>query len=184
MQIYFIDNEDFFHKRLEVCDKDGKEYKDNDDRCIFFVRGVLETIKKLRWIPDLIHCHGWMSALTPLYIRRMYADDPCFKDSKTVYSIYDQHFKNKLNPRIINKLIADGATEADLEILKKGADFEAITRLALSFADGVIQGSPTLPADAKKALSSAEGKPFLPYHGKETYIEAFNSFYDTILNEA
>ncbi|MGL5619651.1 MAG: glycogen/starch synthase, partial [Tannerellaceae bacterium] len=89
MQVYFIDNEDFFQRKHTIADENGVEFDDNDERSIFFVRGVLETVKKLRWIPDMIHCHGWMSALTPLYIKKAYADDPFYSNTKVVYSVYD-----------------------------------------------------------------------------------------------
>ena len=85
MQVYFIDNEDFFQRKATVSDEKGNGFKDNDERAIFYVRGVFETIKKLRWIPDIIHCHGWFTALAPLYLKRMYSDDPCFARTKVVY---------------------------------------------------------------------------------------------------
>ena len=72
IQIYFIDNDDFFNRRKGIVDANGVEYKDNDERCIFFARGVLETVKKLRWTPNIVHCSGWMSALTPLFIKKLY----------------------------------------------------------------------------------------------------------------
>src|SRR5574344_470161 len=85
MQVYFIDNEDYFENREILADANGEEYDDNEERSIFFIRGVMETIKKLRWVPDIIHCHGWFSALAPLYIKKGYKDDPCFKNTKVVY---------------------------------------------------------------------------------------------------
>ena len=118
MQIYFIDNDDFFQRKATVKDKEGKEYEDNDERSIFYVRGVLETVKKLRWIPDLIHCHGWMSALTGVYIKRMYADDPSLRNAKIVYSVYDDDFQSPMSANLAVKLKTDGAKDADLKNLK------------------------------------------------------------------
>ena len=89
IQVYFIDNEDYFQNRIQVTDKEGVEYEDNDERTIFFARGVLETVKKLRWNPDIIHCHGWLSALIPLYVKTAYREEPAFRESKVVYSLYD-----------------------------------------------------------------------------------------------
>ena len=93
MQIYFIDNDDFFTKRKStITDKDGVFFEDNDDRTVFFSRGVIETIRKLNWSPDIIHCHGWMSALIPIYIKKAFRDNPLFNESKIVYSLYDDDF--------------------------------------------------------------------------------------------
>ena len=163
MQVYFIDNEDFFQRKSTVSDENGNEYEDNDDRSIFYVRGVLETVKKLRWIPDVIHCHGWMSALTALYIKRMYADDPCLRNAKIVYSIYNDDFKNPLNK--------DFATS-----------FVALTKLAIDFADGVIQGSETINQEVLDYISAKKDTPFLPYQSPETYMDEFNKFYDVVLD--
>lgn len=180
MQVYFIDNEDFFQRKNTLVDDEGNEYADNDDRSIFYVRGVLETVKKLRWIPDIIHCHGWISAPTGLYIRRMYADDPCLKDAKIVYSIYNDEFSVPLRKECPDKLIMDGATEDDVKGLREDTSFLGISKMAIDFADGVIQGSEHVHADLL-SYASANGKPFLGYHSPDTYIDAFNDFYDVVL---
>ena len=94
IQIYFIDNDDLFTKRKStIADKDGVFYEDNDDRTVFFSRGVIETVRKLNWPPDIIHCHGWMTSLVPLYIKRAFKDNPLFSDSKVIYSLYDDDFE-------------------------------------------------------------------------------------------
>ena len=178
MQVYFIDNEDFFQRKSTASD----EYEDNDDRSIFYVRGVLETVKKLRWIPDVIHCHGWMSALTALYIKRMYADDPCLRNAKIVYSIYNDDFKNPLNKDFATKLKADGAKEADLKLIKADTSFVGLTKLAIDFADGVIQGSETINQEVLDYISAKKDTPFLPYQSPETYMDEFNKFYDVVLD--
>mgnify|MGYP001054018533 FL=1 len=182
MQVYFIDNEDFFQRKSSVSDENGNEYEDNDDRSIFYVRGVLETIKKLRWIPDVIHCHGWMSALTALYIKRMYADDPCLRNAKIVYSIYNDDFKNPLNKDFATKLKADGAKEADLKLIKTDTSFVSLTKLAIDFADGIIQGSETINQEVLDYISAKKDTPFLPYQSPETYMDEFNKFYDVVLD--
>ncbi|MDR1918455.1 MAG: glycogen/starch synthase [Tannerellaceae bacterium] len=181
MQVYFIDNEDFFQRKATVCDSQGQEYEDNDERSIFYIRGVLETIKKLRWIPDLIHCHGWISALTALYIKRMYADDPCLKDTKVVYSIYSDDFKAPFRENFTDKLKMDGALEEDLACLKENAGFIAITKLAINFSDGVIQGSETIHPEIQDYLSTLKDKPILPYQSPDVYMDSFNNFYDIVL---
>ena len=113
MQVYFIDNEDFFQRKYDIADENG-EFDDNEDRAIFFLRGVLETVKKLRWSPDVIHCHGWISALAPIYIKRAYNNDPFFKDSRIVYSVYDDDFKKNFSAKFAEKLKINGISDEDV----------------------------------------------------------------------
>ena len=87
MQVYFIDNDDYFQRKHTIADSSGKEFEDNDERALFFARGVIETVKKLRWAPDIVHCHGWMSALVRVYLRNIYNDEPLFTNYKIIYSI-------------------------------------------------------------------------------------------------
>jgi len=183
MQIYFIDNEDFFHRKYLLQDAEGVEFPDNDERCIFYVRGVMETVRKLRWSPDLIHCHGWMTALAPLYIKKHYKSDPCFKHSKIVYSVYNDDFKQPLKENFARKVKIEGVTNNDLKPIEKRADFEMLSRLAIDFSDGVIQGSAQIHPNVKKYAKEDKNVPFLEYQSEETYIDAFNQFYDQILNK-
>ncbi|MDR2498895.1 MAG: glycogen/starch synthase [Tannerellaceae bacterium] len=185
MQVYFIDNEDFFLRKGTVKDAAGNEYADNDERSIFYVRGVLETIKKLRWIPDLIHCHGWFAALAILYRKRMYADDPCLKDSKIIYSVYDDEFQTPLRADIIKKLKIDGAHDRDLAELKKQAGFVELSKLAINMSDAVIQGSEIIRPELAAHIAQLKSKPVLPYYGfQNDYIDNVNNFYERILNKA
>ena len=158
MQVYFIDNEDFFQRKHAICDEKGNEYEDNDERSIFYVRGVLETVKKLRWIPDVIHCHGWMSALTGLYIKRMYADDPCLRNAKVVYSVYNDEFNIPFREGFAKQLVMDGAKESDVKNLKKDSSFVGLTKLAIDFADGVIQGSEHINAEIGEYIDKKKAK--------------------------
>ena len=180
MQVYFIDNEDFFHRKSIVSDDDGNEFEDNDERSIFYIRGVLETVKKLRWIPDLVHCHGWLSALAPIYLKRMYADDPGFSGAKIVYSIYGDSFKSSLNKALPDKMKQDKMTDRDLNLLKNSTDFNALTNLAIHYSDGIIQGSLQIDKTVTDFIEK-ENKLFLPYQTEETYIDAYNEFYDKVL---
>ena len=181
MQVYFIDNEDFFHRKSMTADDDGIEYDDNDERAIFYVRGVLETVKKLRWIPDLVHCHGWLSALAPIYLKKMYADDPSFAGTKIVYSIYDDSFENSLNKSLPGKMKQDGMSDRDLQLMKTATDYAALSNIAIHYSDGVIQGSPVINDKVLEYIES-ENKLFLPYQNEDTYIDVYNEFYDKILN--
>lgn len=179
MQVYFIDNEDYFQRRYTVADENGTECEDNDERCIFFVRGVIETVRKLRWVPDVIHCHGWISSLAPLYIKRVFAEDPCFRNSKVVFSLYDNTFTKPFRPLFRKQLMLEGITEPDLIDVKDEIDFVSLNKLAMRFSDGVIQGSPNIDPQILEAVSTMN-LPFLPYQTPDTYIEAFNDFYDQI----
>lgn len=180
MQIYFIDNDDYFKRKHAVADDNDVEFSDNDERSIFYVRGVLETIKKLRWIPDVIDCHGWMTALTGLYIKTAYADDPCFKDSKVVYSLYNDDFKQPFNSNFINKLKFDGISEEQLAGLNGIVDYETLTNFAVNYADGVIQSEDKINAKVLDHVNNA-GKKFLSYQGNvPESVDAINNFYENL----
>jgi starch synthase len=179
MQVYFIDNEDFFHRKATLQDTEDSFFEDNDERTMFFARGVIETVKKLQWAPDLIHCHGWFTSLIPLYIKQYYNDDPLFQGTKIVTSIYDKEFDNPLNNRIKEKLASDGMNQEDLEILTIPT-YENFVKLALNFSDAVINGSAEINSELDNYIST-KGIPHLGYHDTETYIDAYNEFYDKIL---
>jgi starch synthase len=183
IQIYFIDNEDFFQRKYLLRDENGVEFEDNDERCIFYIRGVMETVKKLRWVPDLIHCHGWMTALAPLYIKKHYKGDPCFKNSKVVYSIYNDEFHNPFRENFAKKLKIEGVTQNDVKQLKEMPDYTNLSKLAIDFSDGVIMGSPDIRTDLIEYARGKEGLHYLPYQNEENYVDEFNKFYDQILNK-
>lgn len=179
MQVYFIDNEDYFHRKAVLKDSKGREFEDNDERAVFFARGVLETVIKLRWAPDLIHCHGWLSSLVPLYIKNAYHDDPLFEKSKVVYSVYNENFKKPLSSSAVENVLIDGIKPADVELLKNPT-YENMMKLGVQYADGVIQGSETINPEVAEYIA-ASGKLNLGYQGEDTYIDAYNEFYDKVL---
>ena len=179
MQVYFIDNEDFFQRKHTISDDDGNEYEDNDDRSIFYVRGVLETVKKLRWCPDVIHCHGWMTALAPLYIKKAYKDEPSFRDAKVVFSVYEDDFKNTLSDDFATKLMLKGITKKDLGDLKEPVDYAALCKLAVDYSDGVIQNSEKVDESIIE-YARQSGKLVLDYQNPENYADACNEFYDQV----
>jgi starch synthase len=181
IQVYFIHNEDFFTRKATVVDGDGEYFEDNDERAMFFGRGVLETVKKLGWKPDIIHCHGWMSALTPLYIKKLYKDDPHFADAKVVYSVYDNGFNKNWDPKFIEKLKFDGFEDADIEDLKS-VDFVTLTKKAIEVSDGVVQGSESIDGAITDAIQSSD-VPFLEYYSEESCVKPVNEFYDQIFEE-
>ena len=146
IQVYFIDNDDFFKRKATLTDAEGEPFDDNDERAMFFGRGVLETVKKLGWKPDIIHCHGWMTALAPLYIKKLYQNDPHFSDTKVIYSVYGDSFNKNWDPNFYNKLKFDGFEDKDIASLKD-VDFKTLNEMAISVSDGVVQGSENIDAD-------------------------------------
>lgn len=178
MQVYFIDNEDYFHRKQVVANSKGEEFPDNDERALFFARGVLETVIKLRWAPDLIHCHGWLTGLVPLFIKKYYYNNPLFAQSKVVYSAYDDGFKKPLNPEIKNKVLLEGMTPDDVKHLEK-TDFVSYSQLAVDYSDALIQGSETVNPELLKYMQS-NGKPMLEFQPKDKYIDAYDEFYQKI----
>ncbi len=179
MQVYFIDNEDYFHRKAVFTDENGEFFKDNDERMIFFARGVLETVKKLRWTPDIIHCHGWFTSLIPLYLKKAFKEDPLFQDSKIVYSLYDNDFNSTLDPKFREKLHLDGVEQQDVEMLDK-PDFFNLSKMALNQCDGIIIGTKNLEPKIYEYAKSLN-KPLLENQPEETFVNEYSNFYDELL---
>lgn len=179
MQVYFIDNEDYFHYKNTLTDDSGKYFEDNDERAIFFARGVLETVQKLRWSPDIIHCHGWFTSLVPLLIKRTFKDNPLFRDAKIIYSLYDDDFQPELNDKFISKIDFDGISPDDLQQIQKPT-FENLSKMAISYSDGVIFGSEKVNTEVEKYIKES-GKPQLAFKNDDDYINTYSDFYDTFI---
>ena len=180
IQIYFIDNDDFFARKAVLTSEEGKEFEDNDDRMLFFARGVLETVKKLQWRPSVVHCHGWFSALAPIYLRNMFKDDPLLGDSKIVVSLYEDKFSTPLNPELAEKLVNEGAPKADVEKMED-TSYENLMRFVIDNVDGVVAGS----EKADKALldyARESGKKVLDYCSPETegFFDNYDRFYEEL----
>lgn len=183
MQVYFIDNEDFFQRKALFNDKEsGAFFDDNDERSIFFCKGVLETVKKLGWTPDIIHCHGWMTSLVPVYLKTAYKNEPVFANSKIVTSLYNNPFNGKLNKNYAKKALMDGLSDEDLNGLANPS-FENLQKLALEYSDAAIMGSQSLPKELQKAFDDFE-RPKLNYVKEDEYIKHYSDFYDEILETA
>jgi starch synthase len=182
MQVYFIDNEDYFHRNSVYCDENGEFFKDNGERAIFFARGVLETVKKLRWAPDVIHCQGWISHVLPLYLKKAYIDDPIFSNSKIVLSLYGDTPAAGFPADIKEKILYGGITEKDVEILSDPSGIN-LAKLAASHSDGIILGAEDVASELIEYCKGT-GLPVLPFSAEKlqdgTYIEDYNSFYDNL----
>lgn len=180
MQVYFIDNDDYFQSRRMTTDENGNEYTDNDERAIFFARGVLETVKKTNWCPDVIHCHGWITALTPLYVKSAYKEEPSFRNSKVVISLYDENFNETFPAGFLQKTLHRGMGIELLDGIAEPSSYEELAKLAIKYCDGIIiNGDNVSPALVEYAKSL--GKPVLPKPADEEYAEACNNFYETII---
>jgi starch synthase len=179
MQIYFIDNEDYFHRKFVFRDNKNVFFSDNDERSIFFSRGVIETVKKLGWAPDIVHCHGWMTSLVPLYIKKAYNDNPLFSDTRIIISVYDDDFTEAMDVNFATKLKYENIAAKDLKHYKK-PNFVSMMKAAIDFSDGVVIGSEVINPEIAEYLAQA-GKPVLPFQPSEKYINAYNDFYEEVL---
>ena len=180
MQVYFLDNEDYFQRKYVFRDKENKFYADNDERTIFFCKGALETVKKLGWAPDIVHCHGWMTSLVPAYIKTTYKNDPTFKNTKVVYSVYENCFTEKLNADLHKKAVMNNMTEDDTKAFIK-ADNNSMHIGAITHSDAVVLADEKLDNDVLNFVKDSN-KPTLAFNLTENY-ENFYSFYEEISDE-
>lgn len=180
LQVYFIDNDEFFRRKALFTDENGKEFDDNEDRMIFFARGVLETVKKLRWAPDIVHCHGWFTSLLPLYLKKTFYEDPLFANAKVVYSLYNSGFETPFSKDFANKIHFDGITSEDIVSIKEKADWLNLNKLAIDQSEGIILGEENINKDLLQYCKD-KGKVILPYQGQENYVDAYSDFYDSLL---
>ena len=181
MQVYFIDNEDYFQRKFTLKDENGEYFEDNDERTIFYARGVMETVKKLRWSPSVIHCQGWFSALVAVYAKKMYSDDPLFTDSKIIYAIHDDDFSKSFPKDFASKIINEDISLDDLSSLSDPT-YLGLNKLAIDYADGIIWGTPEKNSELE-AYVKESGKPTLEFQSDDEYIVAFSNFYDSLISE-
>lgn len=181
MQVYFIDNEEFFKRKRTYADENGKFFKDNDERAIFFCRGVVETVKKLGWTPDIVHCHGWMTGFLPLYLKKMYADDPHFSNAKIIYTPYADEFSGNLDSKLIDKLNFDKIANEDVDFLKTPNALN-LNKTGARWADAISIGSATINSELISYINDS-GKPVLDYQPEETLVDAHQDFYEKVLSE-
>ena len=177
IQVYFIDNEEYFKRKATFTDENGDMFADNDERAIFFAKGVVETVKKLNWNPDIIHVHGWMSSLLPLYLRKYYADEPLFADSKIVLSVYGKSFEGTLDKDLIKKVTFDGIAEDAVTLLKEPT-YNNLLKIGVNNSDAVILAAEGIPEDLLAHINNLQ-KPVLPYVPLQEFEEAYANFYDT-----
>ncbi|MEG0807728.1 MAG: glycogen/starch synthase [Alistipes sp.] len=180
VQIYFIDNDDYFSRKSVLTDAEGSYFADNDERAIFFARGVLETVKKLRWTPTIVHCHGWFTSIIPIYLKKVFADDPIFRNVKVVVSLYDDAFPGEMNKQIHAKIANEGGEDKKLAILDTPS-YENLCRFVMQYADGIIVASEQV-APAVLEIARASGKPMLAYQSpeEEDCFDNYKRFYEEL----
>ncbi len=180
MQVYFIDNEDYFQHTGSTELETVASSSDNDERVIFYVRGVVETVKKLRWEPSIVHSIGWISALTPLYLRHLYNEDPSFRSSKVVVSLINDKFEGTLDSRFVEKLRLEGFGDEELNELAQGdVDYIALQKLAIRNCDGVAVSAPDANPELIEYARSL-GKPVLDYPGEDQFAKSYIDFYESL----
>ncbi len=180
VQVYFIDNDDYFARKAILVDDQGNFFPDNDERAIFFARGVLETVRKLRWTPTVVHCHGWLASVVPVYLKSVFADDPIFRDVKIVVSLYDDAFPGTLDKEFRQKIAGEGVKDKNLEILETPS-YENLIRFVMHYADGVVAGSANIDPKILDIVRSSQ-KPLLEYQAPDTeeFFDNYNRFYEAI----
>ena len=180
IQVYFIDNDDYFQKRKMEENEQGEEYADNGERAIFFARGVLETVKKLRWIPDLIVCQGWMSAVVPLYVKTAYHDEPSFANAKVVTSLFTKQLKSDLGTRFKHCVEFREAKSSLLSSYSDDFNFVDLGKLAIDFSDGIVEAGSEVNS-VLMDYAKSKGIPVMDYPGAEDYADAYDQFYTRLL---
>jgi len=177
IQVYFIDNDEYFKRKATFADADGNMFPDNDERAIFFAKGVVETVKKLNWSPDIIHVHGWMASMVPLYLRKYYADEPLFSESKIVTSVYGKDFEGELDNAMIDKIAFDGIDKEEISSLAQ-PEYNNLLKVAVDHSDAVILAAEDLSDDLKSHIDNLS-VPVLPYVSLQEAEEAYINFYNT-----
>jgi starch synthase len=180
MQVYFIDNEEYFKRKFTTVDKKEKFYDDNDERALFFCRGVIESVKKLGWSPDVIHCNGWMASFLPMYLNKFYHDDPIFEKTKIVYSFYNHTFEGKLNKDLAKKMKFDGFADEEVSGFE-AADHKKLMETAIKYSDAVVKGSAELSEEVKTMIDASK-LPTLEFTDGE-YKEQYKPFYESLFDD-
>ena len=182
MQIYFIDNDEYFPRKVMFHDENGKFLANTEERMMFYCKGVIETVKKLGWSPEMIHCQGWFSSLIPMYIKKIYNEDPLFKDTKVIYNVFDTNFEGSIDPIIVDKLLFENKLEESHLELLKNPTFENLNKFAISYSDAIIQGSENINEEITKHIKDSK-LPFMTYPGEEDYEDSYNNFFDSLVEE-
>ncbi|MEI7584699.1 glycogen/starch synthase [Runella sp.] len=179
LQVYFIDNEDYFHRKSVFLDKDNNFFDDNDERAIFFCKGVLETVKKLGWAPDVVHCNDWMTALIPLYLKTTYKNDPMFKDTKCVFTVYNNAFNYKFEDGILDKAKAMDVSDEALAHLRS-ADFEGFIKIGCAYADAVVKADDDFSESLNRIFDELPERKLELVEEDENFTDTYYNLYNEL----
>lgn len=179
IQVYFIDNEVYFHRKFIFKDREGKFFEDNDERLIFICKGVLETVKNLNWVPDIVHCHDWITSLIPLYLKTSFKQDPTFQHTKVLFNIYDTAFPEEFNNDFSEKAKMLGMQEEELASLAS-VGFKELIEIGAKYADCVIKSEPMNNGSVLASLLTQKAIPYLP--NDEEGITAYHEIYKKLLS--
>ena len=181
LQVYFIDNEEYFPSKQMFHDQEGNLMLNNDERMIFYCKGVIETVRKLGWAPDIIHCQGWFSSLVPMYIKKLYKDEPLFENVKIVYSVFDNQENFHLGNKLTDKLLFENLLKDDVKNVTD-ASINNLHQFAIDYSDAVIQGSQEISDQVLSHIKSTS-KPFMEFPGNDEFVEKYKDFYNQFLPE-
>ena len=180
MQVYFIDNDEYFTQRGGTYEEDGTFGKDNDERILFFGRGTLEAVRKLAWQPHLIHFSGWFSCMIPFYLRRINKENAFFSGTRTVISLTNDGFEGKFSDEMEKKMKADGATAKDLK-LYSNLDYKTLMKAAITYANGVVIASPDVDPELVQ-FAHENKRTVLDYNPDATaFYTQINKMYDSLI---
>jgi starch synthase len=179
LQVYFLDNDDYFHRKSDLFDANGNFYSDNDERAIFFCKGVMETVKKLGWAPDIIHCHDWMTSLIPLYLKTHYKKEPIYQNSKVIFSVYNTSFEHKFTGNIVAKAKMNDIDEKYLAHLSS-ADYAGFIRMGIEYADAIFKSEDSYSAVHHSIFEEYNYKKGIQYSPKDRDLEFYYNFYNEL----
>ena len=180
LQVYFIDNEEYFPSKQMFHDKEGNLLLNNDERMIFYCKGVIETVRKLGWAPDIIHCQGWFSSLIPMYIKKVYAEEPLFENVKVIYSVFDNSFDGIKGGNLADKLLFENIEQEDVAKVQSPTT-NNLHRFAIDYSDAVVEASDDIDKELLSYIHCS-GKPFMKYPG-EDYVDAYEKFYNELIGQ-
>jgi starch synthase len=179
MQVYFLDNDEFFRRKFVFEDEDGNPYDDNAERMVFFCKGAIEIVRKFGWSPDIVHCHGWMTGLVPFYLKTAYKNEPIFKNSKVIYSLYNFKSDQTFSQRFVEKAAINNLERGDLEVFQNGVGI-SVHKGAIAFSDGVMSNG-TFDDVYIEQMISENQLPYLKLEGDTDHLEEITAFYDSLV---
>ncbi|MTI31533.1 glycogen/starch synthase [Xanthovirga aplysinae] len=182
LQVYFIDNEDYFHRKSVFFDKENNFHQDNDERAIFFCKGAIETVKKLGWAPDIVHCNDWMTSLVPMYLKTTYKNDPLFKNTKSVFTVYDNVFTHKFGDDLIDKVKMLDIEDGMLDHLKT-ADFGGFVKVGVEYADAVIKAEEEFSESLNNLFNDfPKEKRIETIEKDENFLDSYYNLYNELVD--